>query len=980
MATLDPFFESLKRAPDYDGQLVATGLEAARSAVFADPARPLSGVLEAALRSRGIARLYTHQAAALDLARAGRHITVVTPTASGKTLSCLLPVLEALQQDPQSKALFLYPIKALAQDQAGIFREWLAACPPPDPSAAPAWRAEIYDGDTPAYRRSKIRKSPPALLLSNPDMLHLGLLPFHSGWGPFFSKLRYVVVDEAHSYRGVFGAHVGHVLRRLRRLARFYGSDPRFILLSATMASPGPFAKGLLGEDTAVVEASGAGQGERQVGLWNPLASPYREATDLFTSLLESGHKTIAFTKARKITELMSLWVQQGRPLLKDRVASYRAGYLPEQRRAIEQRLFKGALDGVLSTSALELGIDVGGLDACLLVGFPSTMISARQRMGRVGRGGKPSLVLLVGLNDALDQYFMRHPEAFFGKAVEQARVPIDNPVILAGHLACAAAELPLQESDAVAFGPSYPALCESLWRQGLLRKGANGGFHASGKRPSREVNLRSSGDAYLIQAGEGPASYVLGTLEVPRVYRDGHPGAVYLHQGAQWEVLKLDLEKRKVLVREVEVDHYTEARGQDNIEIMEVEKRLNLGAVDWCFGKVRAREQVTGYVEKSVSTQKVLSEHFLDMPLHEYETRAAWWQLPGVWRKEFAELGLDFAGSIHALEHSQIALLPVFALCDRWDLGGVSYWSQPQLDQPAVFIYDGHAGGAALAEQGFEIVGPWLRAVEEMLAACPCTEGCPACIQSPKCGNGNKPLDKAGAAELCRRLLARLPDAKSAAPEAERGAGESRVPSAKAPDVAPVIPGPPAAPGGDIVVFDLETQFLADEVGGWDRASAMKLSVAVLWSVKERAFRQYVEAQVPELIERLKRADLVVGFNHVKFDYAVLSGYPGGEGLAGATRNLDLLEVVHKALGRRLRLDSLAQSTLGSSKSGDGLQAVAWWREGRLAELLAYCQQDVAVTRDLWEFGVKYGYLLYEEKRGLMRLPFDAQRTGPGA
>jgi DEAD/DEAH box helicase domain-containing protein len=373
-------------------------------------------------------------------------------------------------------------------------------------------------------------------------------------------------------------------------------------------------------------------------------------------------------------------------------------------------------------------------------------------------------------------------------------------------------------------------------------------------------------------------------------------------------------------------------------------------------------------------------------MPLHEYETRAAWWELPGGWRKEFAEAGFDFAGSIHALEHAQIALLPVFALCDRWDLGGVSYWSQPQLDQPAIFIYDGHAGGAALAEQGFGIVGPWLTAVEELLRSCPCTEGCPACIQSPKCGNGNKPLDKAGGLELVRRLRARLehapafPDGPAVPAEAAPRAWDAPSEAAPPPAVPPFPPRPrtqpeagrpaPASPQ-DILVFDLETQFLAAEVGGWDRASAMKVSVAVLWSVRENAFRQYIEAQVPDLLERLKRADLVVGFNHVKFDYGVLAGYAGGADLAASTRNLDLLEVVQKNLGRRLSLDSLAQSTLGKGKSADGLKAVAWWREGRLAELLDYCQQDVAVTRDLWEFGLKYGYLLYEEKRGLMRLPF---------
>lgn len=977
-------FSLFKDAPDYEGQLVGQAVDAARPAVFSEPALPLPPAMAQALARRGIHRLYSHQAQALDRVREGAHVTVVTPTASGKTLSCLLPVLEGLRAHPQAKALFLYPIKALAQDQAGILNGWLEAVGPPPPAEnAPAgshWRAAIYDGDTSSYQRSKLKKDPPALLLSNPDMLHLGLLPFHSGWGKWLGQLQYVVVDEAHSYRGVFGAHVAMVLRRLRRLAHFYGGDPRFILLSATMAEPGPFAEALVGEATQVVEANGAPQGERQVGLWNPVASPYREASQIFTRLLDSGHKTIAFTKARKITELMTLWARQERPELKDRFAGYRAGYLPEQRRAIEQRLFGGDLDGVISTSALELGIDVGGLDACLLVGFPGTMISARQRMGRVGRGGQASLVLMVGLTDALDQYFMRHPQAFFGRPTERARVPVDNPVILAGHLACAAAELPLEAADARWFGPAFAPLAESLWRGARLRKGDAGTYHAVTGRPARDVNLRSSGDSYLIQAPSrrqdergGPAYVSLGTLEVPRVYRDGHPGAIYLHQGAQWQVTRLDLDGKRVLVQEVEVEHYTEPRADDHIEIVRVEKRRDLGGVSWCWGQVRAREQVTGYVTKHVGTQKILSEHALDMPLHEYETKAAWWELPGAWRKDFAELGLDFAGAIHALEHAQIALLPVFALCDRWDLGGVSYWGQPQLDQPAIFIYDGHAGGAALAEQGWEIVGPWLDAVEDLLRDCPCEEGCPACIQSPKCGNGNKPLDKAGAKELVRRLKGRL--LAPLPPPAGEGLDVGKL--ALPPPGGGGARRPSREEGGegmdrpkDVVVFDLETQFLAAEVGGWDHSDAMKVSVAVLWSEREQVFRQYTEAQVPALIARLKSADLVVGFNHVKFDYGVLAGYPGGEGLAATTRNLDLLLAVTQTLGRRLKLESLAQSTLNVGKSADGLQAVAWWREGRLGDLLAYCQQDVAVTRDLWRFGKQYGYLLYEDKQGLMRLP----------
>ena len=484
-------FKDFVSRQDYDGQLVAEASQAAVAARFAVPLEPLSPTLVQALTAKGLSRLYSHQAQALDAARAGGHVTLVTPTASGKTLSGLLPVLESLIKDPTGHTLYLYPIKALAQDQHGILQAWLKDL---EKAGGPAGlKAGIYDGDTAPSARSRIKRQPPALLLSNPDMLHLGLLPYHSGWGGFFSRLRYVVVDEAHSYRGVFGAHVGMVLRRLRRMARFYGAEPQFILQSATIANPGGFAEKLIGAPATVIADNGAPQGRRHVGLWNPLASPYREATDLFGQFVAGGNKTIAFTKARKITELMSMWTNQEHPEWKERVSSYRAGYLPEQRRAIEQRLFKGELDGVIATSALELGIDVGGLDACVLVGFPGTMISTRQRMGRVGRAGQDSRVLMVGLNDAMDQYFMRHPEAFFGKATENALIPSENPVILAGHLASAAAELPLEPTDEAYFGPSYATHVQALWRQGKLRQGAEGKYHPALLRPSREVSMKNS-------------------------------------------------------------------------------------------------------------------------------------------------------------------------------------------------------------------------------------------------------------------------------------------------------------------------------------------------------------------------------------------------------------------------------------------------------------------------------------------------------
>ncbi len=974
------FLNQICKDPEWGSRVAASRVIPASEASYLEPEQPLPPRLTELLKQRGLGKLYRHQALALNAVRAGRHSCVVTPTASGKTLISLLPVLEKLLQDPSRKSLFVYPIKALAQDQKTVFDAWLSQLF--INSKAP--QAAIYDGDTSAYQRLKLRREPAALTLTNPDMLHLSFLPHHSSWGKLLGQLTYVVIDEAHSYRGVFGAHVAMAIRRLRRLCRFYGSDPTFIFLSATIANPGEFCERLLGEKVEVISENGAPSGEKHLALWNPEGSPYREATDLFIRLLGAGFKSIAFTKARKITELMARWAWEAKPALRQSVAAYRAGYLPEERREIEARLFGGQLDGVISTSALELGIDVGGLDACLLVGFPGTMISARQRMGRVGRQGQSSVVFLIGLNDALDQYFMAHPESFFDRVTERALLPTDNLVVLERHYACAAAELPLGPGDERELGPHWQARAKDFWRRGLLRQDTQGAYHATGKRPERDVNLRGSGASFRIevQVAGATASRWLGTLEVPRVYRDGHEGAIYLHQGAQYQVQSLDLGRQLVKVREVDVDYYTEARGLDEIEILEVTQRLDLGHLEWCFGRVRAREQVTGYVTKHMSSQKILSEHELEMPMHEFETRAAWWVLPVEWRKELALLGFDFAGAIHALEHAQIALLPVFASCDRWDLGGVSYWNQPQLDKPVIFVYDGHAGGAALAETGFAVPQEWLAAVEDLLVQCPCEDGCPACVQSPKCGNGNKPLDKKGALELTQRLRKRIqgyaPPSPLPSEAGERGRGPINLEGEGVRSEVEVsyqefVGARSSAPEGkgelkNILFFDLETQYLAAEVGGWDNKDKMKVSVAVTYSAAEQRFYQYTEGQVEALGVQLLKADLVVGFNSRNFDYEVLRPYLGDS--VDKIKTLDMIEEVTKSLGRRLSLDSLAKATLNSPKSADGLKAVEWWREGRLGDLLAYCQKDVEITRDLYEFGKKYGYLLYEDRQqGLSRL-----------
>jgi DEAD/DEAH box helicase domain-containing protein len=969
------FLEALRQDPLLGPKLAHMEWIEPRGGSYLEPETPLPGVIAQRLKQLGIPKLYSHQALALDALDRGEHVTVVTPTASGKSLTFILPVLKNLLKDPQAKALFLFPIKALAQDQLGNISDWLTCLGQDAPKAA------IYDGDTSAHFRAKLRGQPPAVLITNPDMLHLGLLPYHSGWAGFFKNLKLVVIDEAHSYRGIFGAHGAWVLRRLRRVAALYGAHPQFIMLSATVANPGEFSQRLLGMPTTVVDQNGAPAAGRHFGLWQSEDSVYRDATELFGRLVNAGFKTIAFTKARKITELMARWAWEAWPDLKERTRAYRAGYLPEERRQIEQRLFAGELDGVIATSALELGIDVGGLDACILVGYPGTMISTWQRAGRVGRGGRESLVFLLPLQDAIDQYYVQHPEFFFTKPFEQALVPVQNKVIRAGHLAAAAEELPIQArmaQEEALLGPGLAQACEELWRQGLLGQSQQGVYHPQARQAARRVSLRGAGDSFAIEAlaKAGAKNRIIGSIEPPKVFRDCHPGAIYLHAGQQYRVRELDMAGHRVGVEEVEADYYTEPRGRDEIEILTVDEALSLGqGLRWCRGKVRATERVTGYVVKHLQTRAVMSEHSLEMPAHVYETEAAWWELPPEWRAELAALGHDFSGAIHALEHSQIALLPLMVLCDRWDLGGVSYWSQPQLNLPAVFVYDGHAGGADLSARGYALVKDWLAAVEVMLKDCPCAEGCPSCIQSPKCGNGNKPLDKAGALELTRRLRALL----------EKGGEVNRADDAAPAPAKPILPDPRPLPTAvaplpanaaqpapasalarpkKVVVFDLETQFLAQEVGGWGNTAAMKVSVGVAWLEQEQRYLQVTEANIQALVDALRGADLVVGFNNKGFDNGVLQPYAPGLDLASLP-TLDLLEQVRAALGFRLGLDALAKATLGAQKGADGLQAVAWWRAGDLLPLLQYCQQDVALTRDLWRFGKEHGYLLYEDKQG---------------
>ena len=716
-----------------------------RSEPFPDDLDPR---VASALVAQGIAALYTHQAETWEALRAGGNAIVTTSTASGKSLAFNLPVLDLLAREPKSRALYLYPTKALAQDQARALQAF----------GLKGVKPAIYDGDTESDRRWQIRKWANAVL-TNPDMLHVGVLPHHDRWGDVLANLRFVVVDEAHVYRGVFGSHVGNVLRRLRRLARAYGSEPQFVLASATIANPGQLAESLLGEPAAVIDSDTAPATERTIALWNPelidaelgvRASSLGDASRLLAGLVSHGLRTICFTKSRKAVELIHRYAcERVEPALAARLTPYRAGYTPSQRRGIEQRLMAGELLGVTATNALELGIDIGSLDCAISVGFPGTVSSLRQQWGRAGRRS-PGLAVLVASEDALDQYFMREPETLLARTVEAAILDHANPRVLDGHVLSAAFEGPIDEADARTLGP------EALVRAAELPelKRTDAGWVWAGKDyPAARVLLRSGElDSFTVVDAETGA--VLGTVESSRAFGTIHDGAVYLHLGEQHLVRRLDVDARTALVSPANVDWYTQAKVETDTAIVEplrVEPRLGL---ELSFGRVSVTERVIAYERKSISGGDTLETVPLDLPETSFETEAIWFapttaQLDGL--EEMPKL----LSSLHAAEHSLIALLPLWAMCDRWDIGGLSTNIHRQTGLPTIFVYDGHAGGVGITERGFERFEGWVEDTAKMLAGCPCVAGCPSCVQSPKCGNLNDYLDKDGALTLLRRLLA---------------------------------------------------------------------------------------------------------------------------------------------------------------------------------------------------------------------------------
>ena len=978
VGTIEEYIAALKASPIFGPQVVHHEELPPHPSSFADPATALPGKLQTAISRFGVDRLYSHQAQAIDVVRQGRDVIVATPTASGKSLIYNIPVFETIMQAPGSRALYLFPLKALAQDQLKAVDKLAAGLPQSDRPAA-----VICDGDTSDYMRRKIRDHLPDILITNPDMLHLSMLGYHDRWTGLWESLTHIIIDEVHSYRGVFGSHMAWVLRRLQRICAYYGSRPRFILSSATIGNPAKLAGDLLDREVEVITNTGAPRGGKHFVFFNPFDSASYAASQMLEAALKRGLRTIVYTQSRKMTELISIWTQQRLGDLKDKLTAYRAGFLPEERREIEQKLSSGELYGVISTSALELGIDIGELDLCILVGYPGTIMATWQRGGRVGRRQRDSLIVMIAQEDALDQHYMRNPLDFFERDVESAVLNPGNTEIMKRHLACTAAERYLAAGEPLLANRAVRECVRELEAEGLLLRGADGeSWYPVRKYPHREVDLRGSGRSYTIKSENG--NEIIGRIDGVRCLKECHPGAVYLHRGRTWLVRNLDLDGHEVTVRRQEVNYFTRPLADKETEILQIHdskypqlRGRQLG-FKVSFGRLRVTDRVTGFQKRLVRGHKLIATEKLDLPPMVFETEGLWLEIPPEIEKIMEKEQRHFMGGIHAVEHGMIGIFPLLVLCDRNDVGGIAYPFHPQLQTPAVFIYDGHPGGVGLNREAYGQVEELLELTGKTIATCCCEIGCPSCVHSPKCGSGNRPIDKEAAIFVLDSLLSMtrvevedpgpppIPDDPFLNPPQVECVGETKV------EIEVAVQSPAAvefALPERYGVFDVETKRSAQEVGGWHRAERMGISAAVVYDAGKDRFFHYLEDEIPGLVAHLQKLDLVIGFNNKRFDNRVLSAYTNFD--LGSLPTMDLLEEVKNRLGYRLSLDRLAEHTLGVKKSADGLMALKWYKEGRIDEIVEYCQKDVEITRDIFLFAVENRYLLFKNKAGaVVRCP----------
>jgi DEAD/DEAH box helicase domain-containing protein len=928
-------------------QVVFRKLLPQRKASWGKPQKPWPADIQNILTHLSIDRLYKHQAKALDCIRSGKNIVAATPTASGKSLIYNLPVIENIIENPDARALYIFPLKALAQDQLRALEQMTDIFTQLKPTAA------IYDGDTSTWQRKKIRNQPPNVIMTNPEMIHLSFLAHHHTWSGFFPNLKYVIVDEVHTYRGVMGSHMAQVFRRLIRVCESYGAKPTFILSSATISNPDQLAHDLTGLEFSTITKSGAPNGNRHLLFINPMESPTHAAILLLKAALHRGLRTIVYTQSRKLTELIALWAGSRSGRFANRISAYRAGFLPEERRKIEARLATGDLLAVISTSALELGIDIGDIDLCLLVGYPGSVAATWQRGGRAGRSGQDAALVLIAGEDALDQYFMRNPEDFLQREPEAAVINPFNPSILEKQLVCAASEIPLIKGEKYISEKPVQKMISKLEKSGELVRSADGSQIFSKKRlPHREVDLRGAGSRYeIISARTGKNR---GEIDMFRAFKETHPGAIYLHQGESFIVDSLDIQTRTVKVTKAHVNYYTRVRSNTETEILEIIEEKQVFGTTMSLGRLKVTEQVTGYEKWSIHGKRKLNIIPLDLPPLTFETEGIWIKISPTVQNQVEKEHIHFMGGIHAIEHAAIGIFPLLVMTDRNDLGGISTPFHQQAGSAAVFVYDGTPGGAGLCRQAYLKGESLLKYTLRAIDTCPCETGCPSCVHSPKCGSGNRPIDKEAAVFILERLIRSKNNVPLKVPEMQVK------PSKSDPETKKTLSSIDDIHYG---VFDLETQRSYQDVGGWHRADRMGISCAVLFDSKQNQYLEFLENQVGNFIEHLKTLPLVVGFNIKRFDYLVLKGYTDFD--FSRLNSLDILEHVHQRLSYRLSLDHLANATLGVEKSANGLLALKWWKEGRIRDIVDYCIKDVELTHDLFLFGRKNQYLLFKNKAG---------------
>ncbi|MCJ7498506.1 MAG: DEAD/DEAH box helicase [candidate division Zixibacteria bacterium] len=739
---MNEIIEGLKKYKWYREQIVHLKVIQAKAGGYGEVSPPLSPSLQNYLTSKGIKKLYSHQAESIKKIREGINLIITTGTASGKTLCFNLPIIEKLEEDKKATALYLYPLKALTNDQLKVLKEMTRFL---ETKLEPA----IYDGDTPKERRASIREKS-RIILSNPYELHQ-VLPYHYKWENFLKNLKFVVIDEAHRYKGVLGSNFALLIRRFLAICEVYGSSPQFILSSASIANPIEFAEKLTSKSFELIDEDGSPRGRKFFLFWNP--SKYKERSvhvqtkDLLVHSVKNNLQTLCFVVSRRLSELISFWIKNEEPKL--RISSYRAGYLPLERREIERKLRQKELEGVVSTTALELGIDIGGLDCVIISGDPGTIASFFQQGGRAGRKTQDSLVIFVGFEDALDQYLLKHPEVLLSGNFENAVIDLSNPYILSGHILCAASELPIKKDNYKSLGPITREILESLQKENLVRETPEGFIYCGKERPQQVVSLDNISSQQVKVVCE---DQILETLDLQRDYAAAHTGAVLIHRGESYIVEELDLKNLKAKVKKEEVDYFTESIDIDEVKIIEEEERKVFRDFSLFLGKVEVQDKYIGYKIKKY--EQVVNFVQLDLPQVIFQTMGLWFDLPVHLRNECEFRGLDFAGGMHAVEHAMISISPLSAMCDRRDLGGVSYSFYPETGKALIFIYDAYEGGIGISEKLFETFKALVQMTHNLIKDCECEEGCPACILSSKCGNNNRPMDKEAALYILENML----------------------------------------------------------------------------------------------------------------------------------------------------------------------------------------------------------------------------------